>query len=158
MVTVKENKIPGEIKVFLNHIYEYKKGIRSMVLCTINKSYEKIATDRLESQQICYVKQDAGERSVNIYFGRPECIDAIRLLVTRPLNLLTPEEDFILGALLGYDICMQCERFCTKKKQAFVIRPGWYGRIVFPENCLFTPVTPLGIADTDTYRTKTFWI
>ena len=61
-----------------------------MVLCTINKSYEKIATDRLESQQICYVKQDAGERSVNIYFG----------------------------ALLGYDICMQCERFCTKKKQA----------------------------------------
>ena len=23
MVTVKENKIPGEIKVFLNHIYEY---------------------------------------------------------------------------------------------------------------------------------------
>lgn len=67
---------------------------------------------------ICYVKQDAGERSVNIYFGRPECIDAIRLLVTRPLNLLTPEEDFILGALLGYDICMQCERFCTKKKQA----------------------------------------
>ena len=106
MVTVKENKIPGEIKVFLNHIYEYKKGIRSMVLCTINKSYEKIATDRLESQQICYVKQDAGERS------------AIRLLVTRPLNLLTPEEDFILGALLGYDICMQCERFCTKKKQA----------------------------------------
>ena len=104
MVTVKENKIPGEVKVFLNHIYEYKKGIRSMVLCTINKSYEKIATDRLESQQI--------------YFGRPECIDAIRLLITRPLNLFTPEEDFILGALLGYDICMQCERFCTKKKQA----------------------------------------
>ena len=32
MVTAKENKIPGEVKVFLNHIYEYKKGIRSMVL------------------------------------------------------------------------------------------------------------------------------
>ena len=106
MVMARDNKIPGEVKVFLNHIYEYKKGVRSMVLCTINKSYERIATDRLESQQICYVKQDAGERSVNIYFGRPECIEAIRLLVTRPLNLLTPEEDFILGALLGYDICM----------------------------------------------------
>ena len=25
-----------------------------------------------------------------------------------------PEEDFILGALLGYDICMQCERFCKR--------------------------------------------
>ena len=28
MVTVKENKIPGEIKVFLNHIYEYKRDTK----------------------------------------------------------------------------------------------------------------------------------
>lgn len=111
------NRIPGEVKVFLNHIYEYKKGVRSMVLCTINKAYEEVVTARLESQQICYVTQSAGKRSVNIYFGRPECIKAIRLLVTRPLNQLTPEEDFILGALLGYDICGQCERFCTRKTQ-----------------------------------------
>lgn len=111
------SRVPAEVKVFLNHIYEYKKGVRSMVLCTINRSYEALVTARLESQRICYVKQEAGERSVNIYFGRPECIKAIHLLVTRPLNQLTPEEDFILGALLGYDICMQCERFCTRKKQ-----------------------------------------
>lgn len=111
------NRMPGEVKVFLNHIYEYKKGVRSMVLCTINKAYEQLVTARLESQQICYLKQKAGARSVNVYFGKPECIQAIRLLVTRPLNQLTPEEDFILGALLGYDICVQCERFCTRKKQ-----------------------------------------
>ena len=36
------------------------------------------------------------------------------LLYYRPLQLLSPEEDFILGALLGYDICMQCERFCKR--------------------------------------------
>ena len=120
------NRIKDILKeqgITINELAE-KMGLNRVTLSTqINgtaniASYEKIATDRLESQQICYVKQDAGERSVNIYFGRPECIDAIRLLVTRPLNLLTPEEDFILGALLGYDICMQCERFCTKKKQA----------------------------------------
>ena len=49
--------IPGEIKVFLNHIYEYKKGVRNMVLCTLNKCYEPIAVERLESQKICFIKQ-----------------------------------------------------------------------------------------------------
>jgi hypothetical protein len=42
-------------------------------------------------------------------------MEAIRLIVTRPLNQLTPEEDFILGAMLGYDICAQCERYCKRK-------------------------------------------
>lgn len=99
----------------MNHIYEYKKGVRNMILYTLNKNYEEAAIKRLESQNICYVRQDAGERSVNLYFGRPECIEAIRLMVDRPLNRLTPEEDFILGALLGYDICKQCKRFCSRK-------------------------------------------
>lgn len=107
--------IPAEIKVLFNHIYEYKKGIRSMVLCTINKSFESLAIERIESQQIPYLKQDTGKRTVNLFFGKPECIEAIRLLVNRPLNLLTPEEDFMLGAILGYDIRQQCKRFCVRK-------------------------------------------
>lgn len=41
-------------------------------------------------------------------------------MVTRPLNLLTPEEDFILGAMLGYDICAQCKRYCTRKARRSV--------------------------------------
>ncbi len=45
------------------------------------------------------------------------CELAIRLIVDRPLNLLTPEEDFILGAMLGYDICAQCERYCTAEEK-----------------------------------------
>lgn len=44
-------------------------------------------------------------------------LDAIRLFVTRPLHELTPEEDFILGAMLGYDICVQCERYCERKNK-----------------------------------------
>ena len=112
---MESRQVPGEIKVLMNHIYEYKKGVRNMILYTLNKNYEEAAIKRLESQNICYVRQDAGERSVNLYFGRPECIEAIRLMVDRPLNRLTPEEDFILGALLGYDICKQCKRFCSRK-------------------------------------------
>lgn len=38
-------------------------------------------------------------------------------MITRPLDQLSPEEDFILGALLGYDIRMQCERYCSRKCQ-----------------------------------------
>ena len=109
--------IPGEIKVFLNHIYEYKKGVRHLILYTLNKCYEPMAVERLESEGINYFTQEAGSQSVNLYFGRPECLAAIHLIVTKPLNLLSPEEDFILGALLGYDLRLQCERYCHQKKK-----------------------------------------
>ena len=66
-------------------------------------------------QHIEYVLQPAGKNNLNLYFGRKECLDAIRLIVTRPLNELTPEEDFILGTMLGYDLCAQCQRYCQRK-------------------------------------------
>ena len=74
---------PIDLKVLMNHIYEYKKGVRRL----------------------------------NLFFGKKECLDAIRMIVTKPLCQLTPEEDFILGAMLGYDICAQCERYCERKKK-----------------------------------------
>ena len=107
--------LPPDMKVLMNHIYEYKKGVRRMVLFTCNLRYEQYATHRLSRQHIDYVVQPSGKQNINIYFGRRECLNAIRLLVTRPLNELTPEEDFILGAMLGYDICAQCERYCERK-------------------------------------------
>jgi hypothetical protein len=103
------------MKVLMNHIYEYKKGVRRMILFTCNRRFEAFATNRLCRQSIDYVVQPAGKENVNVYFGRRECLDAIRLFVTCPLNELTPEEDFILGAMLGYDICAQCERYCERK-------------------------------------------
>jgi hypothetical protein len=107
--------IPTEMKVLMNHIYELHKGVRHMVLFTCNKKYSELAIQRLESQGIPYLLQPAGQQNLNVYFGRRECLEAIRLIVTRPLNQLTPEEDFILGAMLGYDICAQCERYCKRK-------------------------------------------
>ena len=107
--------IPGDIKVLMNHIYEYKKGVRPLILHTLDKCYEKMAVERLKGQGIPYSIQMASDQSVNIYFGKKECLEAIRLITTKPLYQLTPEEDFILGALLGYDLCMQCERFCSRK-------------------------------------------
>lgn len=113
--------LPADMKVLLNHIYEYKKGVRRMVLYTFNKKYEDFAVKRLQHQNIGYVIQRVGEDKLNLFFGKKECLDAIRLMITRPLNELTPEEDFILGAMLGYDICGQCERYCERKEKCYKV-------------------------------------
>ncbi len=115
MQTKTPTTIPIEMKVLMNHIYELRKGVRQMVLFTCNKRYETCAIQRLKNMGIPYLVQPAGRWNLNLYFGKEECLNAIRLIVTRPLNELTPEEDFILGAVLGYDICVQCQRFCKRK-------------------------------------------
>lgn len=112
---MKAEVMPIDMKVLMNHIYEYKKGVRNMVLFTFNKRYEEYALRRLERQGINYIVQPVGGDRLNLFFGKRECLDAIRMMVTRPLNQLSPEEDFILGAMLGYDICAQCERYCERK-------------------------------------------
>ena len=66
---------PLEMKVLMNHIYEYQKGVRQMVLFTCPKKYEEYATQRLQSQHIEYVLQPAGKNNLNLYFGRKECLD-----------------------------------------------------------------------------------
>lgn len=107
--------MPTDLKVLMNHIYEFKKGVRKMVLFTFNDKYRNIVVSRMEDMRLCYLLQPVGNGRSNLYFGRPECIEAVRMMVDRPLNRLSPEEDFILGALLGYDICAQCERYCERK-------------------------------------------
>ena len=114
-MNMKAEVMPIDMKVLMNHIYEYKKGVRKMVLFTFNKRYEEYALRRLERQGINYIVQPVGNDRLNLFFGKRECLDAIRVMVTRPLNQLSPEEDFILGAMLGYDICAQCERYCERK-------------------------------------------
>ena len=69
------NAYPAELKVFLNHVYEYKKGVRNMVLYTTNKKYEEFAVSRLNSQNIDYCIQPIGCNKINLFFGRRECIE-----------------------------------------------------------------------------------
>lgn len=105
----------AEIKVFQNHLYEYLKGVRNMVLYTMPVQYLNHVEQRLARQNIDYCIQPINADRINLFFGRPECIAAIRHMTMRPLNKLTPEEDFILGAMLGYDICGQCRRYCERR-------------------------------------------
>lgn len=112
------DSVPAELQLFMNYIYEYKKGIRSMVLLTMSSRHREFATRRLESNGISYEIQTVSPEKMNLFFGREECMEVIRKIVIRPLNQLSAEEDFILGAMLGYDICQQCVRFCSRKQQA----------------------------------------
>lgn len=102
--------------VLSNHIYELQKGVRNLVLFTTRKEFCAKTVERLKRLGIDYVVHEAGTSNVNIFFGRPQCIKAVRGFVNRPLNHLSPEEDFILGAMLGYDICLECERYCERKE------------------------------------------
>lgn len=86
-----------------------------MILYTFNKEHKEVAIKLLERQNISYILKPVGNQCLNLFFGTKECLDAIRLLVDEPLNKLSPEKDFILGAMLGYDINIQCKRYCSKK-------------------------------------------
>jgi len=94
-----------------------KKGVRSLVLCTMCKTCAAIVTQRLEKHGIDYLIQEVAGSKINLYFGKSACLNVVGTFIQKPLNHLTPEEDFILGTMLGYDVTMQCERFCNRKKQ-----------------------------------------
>ena len=61
--------ISADMKVLMNHIYEYQKGVRQMVLYTFNKKYEQFAIARLEHQHIDYLIKPVGKENLNLFFG-----------------------------------------------------------------------------------------
>lgn len=77
-----------------------------------------MAVSRLRRENIDYLIRPVGNDRLNLFFGREECLQAVRMMINKPLNSLSAEEDFILGALLGYDICDQCKRYCSRKCKA----------------------------------------
>ncbi|GLK59522.1 MULTISPECIES: DUF2023 family protein [Azotobacter] len=111
---------------FGQYIYEYRKGVRQLFLLTMAPHEAMALQKRLEKESIdCYV-QDVGMTKVNVFFGRGPCVETVRTIVTKPLHELTPEQDFILGTLLGYDREQQCLRFLTRAgKQHQDKAAGW---------------------------------
>lgn len=105
------------MQIFNHHIYEYKKGVRDMVLCTLPGYLEQKVVQKLERNDICYMIQKIKNGNINVFFGKEECLVVINnLCKNKTLDQLTPEEDFMLGTLLGYSVCEQCRRYCKRKK------------------------------------------
>lgn len=118
MVTASEN---ADLRVFRHHIYEYKKGIRNLILTTEKSVYRDKIANRLQHEAIDYVIHDVGNGKINVYFGDKPCVDVVRTLNPQ-LNKQTPKEDFMLGIMLGYDKVRQCERYLKKTNKEFEIK------------------------------------
>ena len=95
------------MKLFLHQIYEFQKGVRSLVLCTMCRTCASLLSERLERLGIAYRIQSVTDSKVNLYFGNRMCLETVATFIHKPLNELTPEEDFMLGAYLG------CDYMCT---------------------------------------------
>ncbi len=103
----------SDLKVFMHHIYEYKKGLRNLILTTEKASNKDYIKYRLEKENIPYLIQDVSERSINVFFGNENCIKVVSTF-DRHLNKLSPEQDFMLGIMLGYDRILQCKRYMQR--------------------------------------------
>ncbi|MBK5719747.1 DUF2023 family protein [Dysgonomonas sp. Marseille-P4677] len=110
------------MRVFYHLIYEYKKGVRDLVLYTLTADAESKAIWKLEKNAINYKIQRLKNGNINVFFGKEECLTVVsRICGEKALNQLTPEEDFILGILLGYSISEQCSRYCRKQKDKNIL-------------------------------------
>lgn len=105
------------MQVLAHHIYEYKKGLRHLVLHTIDASFREAAECKLQHQGIEYIVQAVTENKINLFFGDKDCVDVVREIGTKRLNDFTPEEDFVLGTMLGYDRLQQCRRYLQQKEK-----------------------------------------
>ena len=104
------------MRVFNHLIYEYRKGVRDLILYTLPAHCEECVKRKLEKNGINFKIQRLSNGNFNLFFGKDECLMVVdKVCLGKPLNLLTPEEDFILGILLGYSISEQCSRYCKKQ-------------------------------------------
>lgn len=104
------------LRLLHHNIYEYRRGVRALFLMTVNSLELELALGKLETQAIDHFVQRLGPAKANLFFGGPTFVAVARRLVTRPLNALTAEQDFMLGTLLGYDSEQQCRRFLRRSE------------------------------------------
>lgn len=99
------------MEVFAHHLYEYGRGLRRLVLHTTRSEYRGTITDRLEKKDISYLIKDVTNTKINVFFGESYCIEVLRTFPHLNLYNLPPDKDFILGAMLGYDMKVHCKRY-----------------------------------------------
>ena len=107
-----------DISVLNEHIYGYKHGIRPLVLQVESMKDKDFIEKRLQREELNYHLSPApGGKNLNVFFGDKPCVDVIKSFKQPCLYKLNPEQDFILGVLLGYDKTKQCERYLKLKEK-----------------------------------------
>ncbi len=106
----------SSMQVFYHHIYEYKKGLRNLVLFTGAAKFKDKIKQRLENDNIAFVIDQVNSEKINVYFGASDCVEVIKTFSTLKLNEISLEQDFILGIMLGYDRIKQCKRYLDRRE------------------------------------------
>lgn len=85
-----------------------------MILHTTASESRQLIEKKLQNANIDYIIYDISLSKINIFFGKPECVEIVRRINKPRLNDYTNEEDFILGTMLGYDMLEQCDRYLRR--------------------------------------------
>ncbi|MBS1183256.1 MAG: hypothetical protein H6Q99_3136 [Proteobacteria bacterium] len=99
----------------VNHsLYELDKGVRQLFMLTVSWTDLPGVVARLAAERVDHYVHRLNDSRVNLFFGRTALVETVRRFVDKPLYELTAEEDFMLGALLGYDREQQCRRYLKR--------------------------------------------
>jgi len=104
----------SQMKVFSHHLYEYKKGLRDLVLHTTRADHEEAIRLKLIADGIPHILHVLENGNMNAFFGNEACIEVLRILGVGNLSELYDEEDFMLGIMLGYNRIQQCRRYLKR--------------------------------------------
>lgn len=104
-----------ELDVFFHMLYELKKGLRTLSLLTTVSENEDVIKEKLEECGYSYIFEEFRPGNINVFFGTEEPINVLKQFKKHSLGEFTPEEDFILGVLLGYNTDQQCKRYLARK-------------------------------------------
>lgn len=101
--------------VFCHHLYEYEKGLRDLILHTTDSGQMPLILHRLKKRGVAYQIYRLDNGRINVFFGSADCVAIVRGFAKRNLSDFTPEEDFILGIMLGYSRQKQFQRYLKIK-------------------------------------------
>ena len=85
------------MNVFNHHLYEYKRGLRNLILHTTKGSDQGCIEKRLQDENIGYLITKVNSSKINVFFGHRLCIEVVKSFNITALNKLTDEQDFIYG-------------------------------------------------------------
>lgn len=105
----------NELSVFFHMLYELDKGLRDLALLTTPLDNKEIIEEKLDECGYNYIVEKLKSGFINVFFGIKEPIEVLKKIGKHSLEEYTPEEDFILGVLLGYNTNKQCKRYLAKK-------------------------------------------
>ena len=120
-IGVKKSFIKYNYELFAHHLYELEKGLRHLVLHTAPSEVMGEMIKKLEKNGVTFYIQELNEEKINLFFGEKECVEIIKRFKNKDFSKYTPEEDFILGIMLGYDTLKQTKRYLKFKDKILAI-------------------------------------